>query len=112
MSPGGPLKKIVTFADSIFKDGKPLTKITDQGRDGQTVWVAYESPVPVVKAELNFTADTGEWPQRFWNKIDVPVDASGNRVEAIVPAEATAYISNVIDSRDLISSSEMEELKL
>lgn len=103
-------EEIYTFVDSIFKTGKPLPEITGQGRDGQNVWVSYKSDFPIEKAELNFTVDSGEWPKRFWQKIDVPVDSSASRVEAIVPAEATAYYFNVYDSRDLIISSEMEEL--
>ncbi len=103
-------EEIYTFADSVFKGSLPLTKITGQGRVGQTAWVAYDSPVAVEKAELNFTSDTGEWPQRFWNIVDVPVDSAGSRVEAPVPAEATAYYMNIYDSRGLVSSSELEEL--
>ena len=61
----GP-KEIFTFADSILKDGDPLIAITGQGRDGKNVWATYSGKHPVLKAELNWTKDTGLWPARKW----------------------------------------------
>jgi cephalosporin-C deacetylase-like acetyl esterase len=106
----GRAPEVFAYADALFKNGTPLPKITAQGRNGRKAWITYESTEPIRKAEINFTTDTGEWPQRYWNMVDVPVDATGCRVEAVVPAGATAYYINLFDARELVSSSELEEV--
>ena len=69
---GGPEKiprKFVFFADAILKGGKPLPAIVSQDSDDQNVWATYSNSVPIVKAELNFTKDTGRWQDRKWESI-------------------------------------------
>ena len=52
------------MADSIFKGGPPLAKVTGQDADGKTAWAAFTSARPIAKAELNYTRDKGEWKDR------------------------------------------------
>jgi dienelactone hydrolase len=109
--PGEKPEEIRAFADSILKDGKPLAKVTGHGRredDGRTAWAGFESAVPVAKAELVFTKDSGEWQQRKWEAQPATVDSAAKEVSAALPEGATVYYLNLIDDRGLVVSSEHE----
>ncbi|HUS80773.1 MAG TPA: acetylxylan esterase [Armatimonadota bacterium] len=102
-------EEIYAFADSVLKNGIPLARITGQGRDGATAWVTYESDSPIVRAELLYTKDSNEqWPEREWQVAEAQLD--GNRASATLPEGTTCWFMNVIDERDLVVSSEHEEL--
>ena len=104
----GP-KEIHALADSILKAGKPLAKVTGQGRDGAEVWATFESKVPVVRAELNITRDKGRWQDRKWDALPAKVGPAG-KVAATLPEGVTVYYLNLIDERDLVVSTEHVEL--
>lgn len=106
----GRAPEVASFADSVFMSGAPLPEITEQGRTGQNVWIKYASQVPIQKAELNYTRDAGEWPQRVWYSTGIAVNSQGNSVSAELPPQTTAYFINLFDSRGLVSSSEHEEV--
>lgn len=106
----GRAPEVPVYADSVFKEGDPLPKITGWGRKDRHAWITYESTVSIQKAELNFTTDTGEWQNRRWQSVEVPVDTENAWVETDIPAEATAYYINLFDSRGLVVSAEHEEL--
>jgi dienelactone hydrolase len=104
-------KEVDTFIDSvIFKNVKPSTKPlpkvsemkTDE--DGKSISVTFESEVPVVKAELAWTADTGEWSQREWKTI--PATINNHTVSAVLPTPLpTCYYILLTDERGLPVSS-------
>jgi dienelactone hydrolase len=101
-------KEIAVFADSILRGGKPLPRVVSQQIQDRQVTVAFESTVPVVKAELNFTSDTtSPWPDRPWTAI--PATLQGNVATATLPAEAKLYYMNLFDDRDCAVSSEHAE---
>lgn len=100
-------EEIHAFADSVLNGGEPLVRVVGGGRDGAVAWARYESPRPLVKAELNFTRDKGRWQDRKWESVAAEV--AGDRVAATVPADATVYYFNLIDARGLIVSTEHEE---
>jgi dienelactone hydrolase len=102
--------EIHAFADALLQDGAALAKITGQGRQGQQVWATYETLSPLERAELNFTRDSGAWPQRKWETTAAQIDATSHRVTARLPAGVTVYYLNLIDHRQLIVSTEHEEL--
>jgi dienelactone hydrolase len=106
--PGENPEEIRVFADSILKGGEPLAKVTGQGREGREVWATFESVVPVVKAELNTTRDTGAWPDRKWDAA--PAQVEGARVTATLPEGTTVYYLNLFDRRDCVVSTEHVEL--
>ncbi|OIO94750.1 MAG: hypothetical protein AUJ96_28095 [Armatimonadetes bacterium CG2_30_66_41] len=103
----GP-KELEVFADSILKGGVPLAKVTGQGRDGAQVWATFESGVPVVKAELNYTKDTGKWPDRTW--VALPAQLSEGKVTASLPEGTTVYYLNLFDERECVVSTEHDEI--
>jgi len=94
------------MADSIFKGGPPLAKVTGQGADGKTAWAAFTCARPVAKAELNYTCDKGEWKDRKWETVAADLDAAAGKAKATIPDGATQYYFNLIDERGLIVSTE------
>jgi len=106
--PGENPEEIHAFANSILRGGKPLAMITGQGREGNEVWATFETDVPIVKAELNHTRDTGKWPDRKWMATEAQVEAG--RITATLPEGATVHYLNLIDERDLVVSTEHVEV--
>lgn len=98
--------EIYAFVDSIFDLGPKLAEVGAIEPAGEgVIQVAFESEVPIVKAELNYTADTGPWIDRKWQAIPAEIK-DGSSAEAELPADAQAYFFNIIDERGLIVSSE------
>jgi len=109
--PGETPREIQVFADSILKNASPLPKIMGQGRDGTNVWATFETTTRIVKAELNFTKDTGRWQDRKWEALPVPLRAE-SKVSAPLPEGTRVYYFNLFDERDCAVSTEHEELAL
>lgn len=108
--PGENPEEISVFANTYCKGGLPLLKITSEGTDGDYAWVEFKTSVPVKKAELNFTCDTGNWSKRKWETTSAELRAS-NKVAALIPKGSTAYYFNIFDERNCIVSSEHKEMK-
>ena len=100
-------EEIRFFADSILKNGDSLPTITASGRDGGRVWAAYDAKVPVAKAELNYTKDSGRWQDRKWESI--AADLTEGQVAANLPEGARVYYFNLFDQRGCVASTEHEE---
>jgi hypothetical protein len=100
-------EEIRAFADNILKGGKPLPKITGQGREGKNVWATYVSEVRVVKAELNFTKETGGWEKRKWEIS--PANLTHDKATATLPEGTTVYYLNFYDERGCVVSTEHTE---
>ncbi|AHF93526.1 acetyl xylan esterase [Opitutaceae bacterium TAV5] len=106
-APGENPEEIRAFADSIVNGGRPLVRITGQGREGPDAWVTWQSATPLRQARLNFTRTaTGRWQDRVWETLPAMIDITASRVSATLPADAAVYFFNLIDDRDLIVSSE------
>ena len=104
-------QEIQAFADAVVSGTAPLPRITSQGRDDRRVWITYESVVPVVAAELNFTTDQGEWQKRRWDSITAVVNGEQKKASALLPEGVKVYYLNLIDKRGLCVSSEHEEFR-
>jgi dienelactone hydrolase len=100
--------EIRAFADSLLKGGVALPRITGSGRDGTNVWATYTSEIPVAKAELNYTKDTGRWQDRKWETI--PARQGDDLVSASLPKGTRVYYFNLFDDRDCAVSTEHEEI--
>lgn len=99
-------EEIRVFADSILRQGKPLAKMIDQGQTDKTVWATFKSEVPITKAELNFTLDTGRWQDRKWEQSPATIDAEAGRVHAQIPDGAKVFYLNIFDDRNCVVSSQ------
>ncbi|MHB9134390.1 MAG: alpha/beta hydrolase family protein [Armatimonadota bacterium] len=104
--PGENPAEIHAYANAHLCGGLPLAQLTAQGMDGRTQWVTFHSDVPVVRAELNYTADTGPWQARQW--VTVTAHMEDGLASAAIPPEATAWYLNLLDARELVVSSECE----
>jgi hypothetical protein len=102
--PSGDPMEITVFADSILKGGVPLPDVVGQGEKNGVAWVEYDSEVPLKRADLLYTLDEGDWPQRQWQ--EVPASLRSGRATARIPKGATAWFFNLTDERGCIVSSE------
>ena len=101
-------EEIRVFTDSLLKQGMPLATITGSGNEGTTFWASYSAQIPVTKAELNFTRDTGKWQDRKWESV--PAKVTGDRVTASLPEGTQVYYLNLFDQRGCVVSTEHVEL--
>ncbi|MCC6365828.1 MAG: prolyl oligopeptidase family serine peptidase [Bryobacterales bacterium] len=99
---GAKPEEIAAFAASILRHGVPLPRITATERDS----IRYNSRSTIVKAELNYTRDSGRWQDRKWETVAAQLDAGARRAAAQVPQGATAWFFNLTDDRGLVVSSE------
>jgi len=106
--PGENPEEIHAMAEAILNEGVPMAQVTSSGRHGREVWVTFESETPIVKAELNYTTDAGKWQQRHWQTI--PATLGAGQASATLPEGVTVYYFNLIDERELVVSSEHEEM--
>ncbi len=91
------------FVDSVLKHGEPLPKLKSMKITDGVATTAFVAKVPVTKAELNYTSDTGEWQKRLWKSI--PAEMVNGKVTARLPVERplVCYLS-VTDQRDVTVS--------
>jgi len=108
--PGENPEELRAMADAVLRGGTPLATVLARGRDGRRVWVTFTSPVPVAKAVLHYTRDTGTWKERKWQEAPAALDAAAGKVSAELPEGTTVYYVNLVDDRGLVVSSEHEEM--
>jgi hypothetical protein len=106
--PGENPEEIRVFADHHLMGGIPLPVVVDQGSGDDEAWVRFASQSQVVGAELNYTCDTGKWQERKWHIIPAELEPAGS-ARARIPAEATAFYLNLVDSRNCVVSAEHQE---
>lgn len=105
---GASPEEIHQFANAMLRGGDPLARITKQGEDGGRAWVRYKAGRPILKAELNYTRDTGPWKDRKWEIV--PAELNGQGASAAIPGGARAYYLNLFDDRGLVVSAEHAEV--
>jgi dienelactone hydrolase len=108
--PGENPEEIHAMADSVLKNGPPLARTVGNQRDGATASVSFESQVPLLKAELNYTTDNGPWQKRSWKTVPAALDMNTKRAFVAIPPNTTVYYFNIVDERNLVVSSEHENL--
>lgn len=105
--PSGDPPEVAAFADAAVRGGKPLPRIVSQTPKS----VVYDAPVPLKRAELNYTEDSGDWTKRRWKIVPARIDREKQIVTAEIPPAAAAWYFNIIDERGCIASGEIEEKK-
>ena len=103
-------EEIHALANGILQGERNLAQITTSGREGGNAWITYESQIPILKAELNYTTDTGPWLKRNWQIIPATLDTRAKKASMVLPQETTVYYFNITDERNLVVSSEHEEI--
>lgn len=91
------------FVDSVLKNGEPLPKLNPMKISDGLATTSFAAKVPVTKAELNYTSDTGEWQKRLWKTV--PADMVDGKVTARLPVERplVCFLS-VTDQRNVTVS--------
>jgi hypothetical protein len=102
--------EIHVAAESVINDGIPLARLAQCGREDRRVWITFCSRVPIVKAELNYTMDTGDWEKRSWHTLPAVLHAKAHKASVLLPPSCRGYYWNLTDGRNLVVSSECEEL--
>jgi len=101
--------EVDTFADSVLIHGKPLALLDAMKLHGDVASARFSSLVPLKKAELHFTNDTGEWQKRRWETL--PANIEGNVISARLPQQRPiVWFLAVTDERGLRVSTQHEEL--
>jgi dienelactone hydrolase len=108
--PGETPEEIYALAESLFRNGAPLVRITRSGRKGLNAWAFFKAKTPIRKAELNYTTDSGPWQDRKWKTIPAVFDVKAGRMSAVLPKNTKVYYFNLVDNRNLVVSSEHEEI--
>jgi dienelactone hydrolase len=98
-------QEVYAFADSICKGGSPIPVFTDVWIDDGRGYAAYSPTTEITSAVLVYTADTGEWKDRYWQSFPAQVDSVNNLVWAELPQDAGVWFFNITDSYGNISSS-------
>ncbi len=102
--PGEKPEEIHAYANALFRGGPGLPRILRQGVEDGRIWAEFESKVPVVKAELCFTKDTGKWQKRTWEIL--PGAVEGQRASGALPEGVRAAYLNLVDEKGLVVSTE------
>jgi dienelactone hydrolase len=112
-SAGWAPAEIYAYADWKLKGGKALARVTGSGTekavgqgDGVIAWVDVDDPT--LKAELNYTSDSGDWKGRGWKTEGAGEDAMRPRFSSALPMGTTAWFFNLTDDRGLVVSSELQ----
>jgi dienelactone hydrolase len=110
-------KEIGIFVDSVLRGGDPLPRLgpicTTEGKVASHVTARVTAPltakVPLVGAQLHYTADAGPWQKRTWHSVDAKL--ADALVEADLPAERPlVYYLSVTDRRGAMVTTEHAEL--
>jgi dienelactone hydrolase len=101
--------EIGLFADQHLRGGRPLPRIESCRREGDAVEVKFRAEVPVTRAALHFTTDSGPWKERKW-KTQV-LEVKGASVRAELPkGRPLVYFLTLTDGRKATVSTEHEVL--
>ena len=110
--PGWQPEEIYAFAESVFRDTQPLTRIRAQGRTGGKCWITFQAPSPIDSAELIYATNVDDWVKCRWIAKEAAVHPAGNRAEVDLPEPCAAYFFNLTDERGLLVSSPVETIPL
>ncbi len=101
--------EVDVFVDSVLRTAPPLPRLGKAKIEGDRVSAKVASPVPVKRAALHYTTDSGDWQKRRWQTV--PAKLEGNTITARLPEQRPAvWFLSVTDERGLRVSSEHEEL--
>lgn len=101
-------QEIGIFMDSVLRGGAPLARIGRVRQDGRKVTAPFTAVVPVIRAELAYTTDSGSWRERQWHSL--PATVSRNEVTAELPVtRGITWFLTLTDEREATVSSEHEE---
>ncbi|MGE0758999.1 MAG: alpha/beta hydrolase family protein [Pirellulaceae bacterium] len=100
-------EEIGLFIDSYCRGTAPLPVAGGPVIEGDQIIVSCESAVPLIKAELHYTTDTGLRSQREWTTVAARLD--GNQVSApLPPPQANTWFLTLTDARKAVVSTTVQ----
>ncbi|MEQ9287624.1 MAG: sulfatase [Cyclobacteriaceae bacterium] len=91
------------YANDEIENKEQVCTVTDDGRDGNKVWVNFEkNGNKVTRAYLLYTLNGGEQYEE-WYRTEAIIESNG-RVIATIPEGATHYIFNLVDEHQFMVS--------
>ena len=99
-------KEILAYADSFFRNGLKLPKVSAPVAAGNTAVARFESGDGImapVSAELHYTTMDGKWEDRLWKCR--PARIEGAAAIADMPSGVTAHFINLVFENGLKVSS-------
>jgi dienelactone hydrolase len=99
--------EIGLFVDSYCKNGEPLPAPGPILIDQDTVKVTCKNTVPLKKAELHYTVDSGLRSERKWTTVAAEVAENQIRVKK-PPEETTAWFISVTDDRNAMTTTSVQ----
>ena len=92
--------EVDAFVDSVLRNGPALPRLGEMKIQGTNALAHLTPTVPLKKAALHFTTDSGDWQKREWQTA--PAALHANRVSAsIPPARPLVCYLSVTDERGL-----------
>jgi dienelactone hydrolase len=101
--------EVDVFVDSVLRGGTPLPRLGQTKINGDRVSAKVVSRLPIKRAALHYTTDTGEWQKRRWQTV--PAELKRGTITARLPRQRPlVWYLTVTDERGLRVSTEHEEL--
>ncbi len=105
-------EEIHVFMNSILKGGKPLAEVVEGLGEGSRKMVRFRSEVPMVKAELCFTRDTGKWQDRKWESIPAELNAVCSDRARRFARRRHGLVFQSVDERDCVITNRFMSLEI
>ena len=96
--------EIGLFIDQHVKAGVPLPRISDPDIDDKLATSELISKLPIKKAAIVYTIDSGLLVGRTWQSNPATISKDRKRVTATIPLDATLWMLTVTDSRGAMVS--------
>ncbi|MBN2711938.1 MAG: acetylxylan esterase [Planctomycetes bacterium] len=106
---GSKSAEVHAYADHLLKGKPALCYITKESARAGLIELEYGGEVPLMRAEICYTEDSGKWQERKWNKEMAHFNADARRAWGEFPSDTTAAFLNLIDDRGMTVSSEIYE---
>ena len=92
--------EVDAFIDANIRDGEPLAKLSAMSVEKDRASAHFESKSKVEKAELDFTADMGNWQKRVWKSA--PAEIGGTTISVQIPTNRPlVFYLRATDARGL-----------
>jgi len=99
--------EIGLFADSYFKQGKPLAKIGPMKVDEGIATSTYNSPAKIVSAQLHYAVAKGTWQSRNWTTVDGTFERGALHAKLPQARPIVAYLTVTDERGALVSTPHM-----
>lgn len=103
--PGWAPFEIALYADQHLRQGIPLPTLSAMQCEGQLVTAEVSAPLPLMRAAIHYTGDTGPWQQRAWCSMPARIEA-GRVIGELPDRRPLVCFLTVTDERDATVSTE------